>query len=31
VTLGENEFLYTTGIDNLYYLTVVFELDEWKL
>ena len=31
VTLNENEFLYTTGLDNLYYLTVVFELDEWKL
>lgn len=31
VTLNENEFLYTTGLDNLYYLSVVFELDEWKL
>lgn len=31
VTLNENEFLYSVGVNGLYNVTVSFELDEWKL
>ena len=30
VTLTESSFEYTVGADNLYRMTVLFELDEWK-